>query len=107
MLDERKEALRNIIGGPDKEMLFVCCQHAYGDSVSITAKFKITGEAAIAQIVDAQICGIEHEDGSGHSFNLRGYCTAKLGSDVVPEPYKFEAYYNTATNDGCLYLVRR
>ena len=47
---------------------------------------------------------IEHEDGSGQSFNLKGHLEIEvyLEHHTVPSwrPRRFEAYYNTKTRKG-------
>ena len=105
----------DIVSGPCKDTLFDACKYAYSKNVKIQVVFSIAiGYTAPKHdpgccyipmsIADIRITSIEHEDGSGESLNLRGYCRADLtnygGTSTALKPYKFEAYYNAKTRRG-------
>ena len=105
----------DIVAGPNRDMLFDACKYAYSKSVRIPVDFTVAigytmpkhhpGCAYVPMFVsDIKIIGIEHEDGSGESFNLRGYCKADadstVGSAATCKLYNFKAYYNTKSRSG-------
>lgn len=112
-----KERTCDIIGGPGKDLLFDACKYAYSDTVKIEIEFMIVGGytmptndpgCAIVPLKakDFRIIEIGHEDGSGESFNLRGYCYAILTSsnkDYIP--CKFSSYYNAKKRKGFIRLL--
>ena len=58
-----------------------------------------------ADVRDWRITSVAHEDGSGHSFNLGGYCSIYNRSTSVPHGIvvlkaRFSAYYNAKTRNG-------
>ena len=106
-----KEKAFNIVGGPSKGDLFDSCKHfARGRSlveleftvlVGYTAPISNPGCAEVRRTVkDVAICSIEHEDGSGESFNLAGY--AQVGES---HRRKFTAYYSTKRRTGVIKLI--
>ena len=105
----------DVVGGPSKDTLFDACKYA----CSKTAKVEVNFSVAIGytapkndpgccyvpmSIADIRITSIEHEDGSGESFNLCGYCKADLnnfgGAAAALKHYRFKAYYNSKTRRG-------
>ena len=103
----------DIIGGPNKDRLFDSCKYAFDKSAKISADFDVAlgttmppehpGAAYILMgINDIKVCSIEHEDGSGESFNLAGYCQADLKLGEGYKPYRFSAYYNAKTRRGTI-----
>lgn len=102
-----------IVNGPSRSDLFASCERSYDAGTRINLEFSVSvgrtmpkdhpGCADVLMgITDVKIAGIEHEDGSGNSFNLHGYCRANLDSYVgaVLKPYRFRAYFNTKTRKG-------
>lgn len=104
----------DIVAGPNRYMLFDACKYAY-DAARIPINFTVVlgytmpkhnpGCAYVPMFVsDIKIAGIEHEDGSGESFNLHGYCKADpdstIGSAATCKPYRFRAYYSTQNRKG-------
>ena len=73
-----------IFGGPNRDTLFDACKYAY-DKDAVTPIFFGVAEGYTAPLSDpgcayaalemsvTKINGISHEDGSGVSFNIRGY----------------------------------
>ncbi len=111
-----KENSFEIIDGPSRSDLFASCERSYDQNSNINIEFTIVygytmpkdhpGCANILmKATDFRIAGIEHEDGSGHSFNLRGYCRANLepyvGADLL-SPHQFMAYFNAKTRKGTI-----
>lgn len=106
-----------IVNGPGRDTLFDACKYAYSD-VKLYANFTVAlgytmppNDPSAAYIPmtlkEVKVIGIEHENGSGHSFNLYGYCKANLSVIGMQEKtpcntYKFMAYYNAKTRKGTI-----
>lgn len=100
--NEKKEWTFDIVGGPSRDRIFDACKYAYddGEDGCIPIKFKVAldiakGPCDITDVIplymsDFKVNEIGHEDGSGHSFNLGGYCKADLGFDIGNN---YDAYY--------------
>ena len=114
---ETRERYYDIVAGPSKDTLFDACKYAYNKNAKVTIDFSVAigytmpmdnpGCAYIRMAIsDLRVVGIEHEDGSGESFNLHGYCRADLdsfgGGYVTYKPYRFKAYYDTKSRRGCI-----
>ena len=110
----------DIIAGPNKDALFDACKYAYNKSAKISIDFAVvlgyttpTDNPGCAYIpmslTDIKISGIEHEDGSGESFNLRGYCKAdpcfRREDNMHYKSYEFRAYYNSKSRKGRINLI--
>lgn len=112
----------SIINGPSKSVLFDSCQYAYSKDVKVHINFAIpqgysnhsndaTKLYLPMQITDIVITGIQHEDGSGESFNLEGYCKVDIdyhirNDGVCRYQYRrFTAYYNSKSRKGTFTLV--
>ena len=110
-----KERLLTIENGPNREALVDAFKYVYDKNSTVNVEFKVaigyTGNPSDPttayipmHIRDIRIVEIEHEDGSGYSFNLEGYCQADLytlsASFVHYRPYAFKAYYNAKTRRG-------
>lgn len=103
-----------IFNGPNKDMLFDACKYAYSKTVKFAIDFGVAvgytmprnhpGCAYIPMDMhDVMVRGIEHEDGSGESFNIHGVCRAVLcGTSDNAKLYKFKAYYNAKTRTGTI-----
>ena len=123
MNTEKTEAKKcyEIVAGPSKDTLFDACKYAYSKTSKVTVDFAVPvaytmppdhpGCAYIPMnIRGIRICGIEHEDGSGESFNLHGYCRADLTStseDATYTFYVFNAYYNSKTRKGTIVFIEQ
>ena len=107
----------DIVDGPSKDTLFDSCKYACSKNGSrVTVDFRVAigytmpvNDPCCAYVPMAikniRIMGIEHEDGSGESFNLTGYCDANLESyrgtkEVDYKPYSFKAYYTSKRRHG-------
>lgn len=98
--------------GPSKDRLFDACKYAYSRNSHIEIDFGIgdenTGDPKVAYIpiptCDFKIFAIEHEDGSGGSFNLQGCCRVNLnGNDQNPKHFEtcnFSAFYSSHNRRG-------
>lgn len=110
------ERLYEIMNGPSRDTLFDACKYAYSKFNKIHVEFTVAagytmpkgspGRAYVSlRLTDIIIAGIAHENGSGESFNLYGYCHADLnsfGGQVTYKNYYFSAYYNTQTRTGTI-----
>ena len=105
----------DIVRGPSRDTLFDACKYAYDKGAKINVEFvaaygytmpKNDPTSAYVAIIarDIVVCGIEHEDGSGESFNIHGYCKISLKSSTDPEAQesKFRAYYNAKRRGGII-----
>ena len=117
---ETREKYYEIVDGPNKDTLFEACKHAYNRTTKPTINFVVAvgyttpksdpGCAYVPMaITNTKIIGIEHEDESGKSFSLIGYCKADLysigTSNVTYKPYKFKAHYNTKSHNGSITFI--
>ena len=96
----------DIIGGPNRDQLFEAAKLTYERGIRFSIKFDIvegysspdlddpTAMAFLLDVTDIMIVGIAHEDGSGHSFNVEGFC------NVEGEHKKYIAYYDTESMGG-------
>ena len=114
-----KEKQYEIVSGPCKDALFDACKYAYDKHSRVSIWFSIpvgytmppeNADAAyvLMKIKNIRLCMIEHEDGSGESFNLHGYCVADLspvGAKDAYKPYRFKTYYNARTRKGTITFV--
>ena len=106
-----------IFDGPNREALVSAFQYAYDDNAKISLKFSIAldqhqnkdndGRIYIAAKAKAwRITLLQHEDGSGQSFNIEGFCKAYLlpaypsQGEIAYLPYSFKACYSTKTRRG-------
>lgn len=106
----------DIINGPGRDALFDAFKYAYDKTSVISVNFVVaisniktrSGESFKIKTKGFKISSLEHEDGSGYSFNLQGYCEAdtRLGSQVHYEQYNFKAYYNAKTRKGFITLTK-
>lgn len=115
----------DIINGPSKSVLFDSCKYVYdiyGMSPEIDMDFAISQEylnhsndatklCQSPHITDIMVTGIQHEDGSGESFNLEGYCQTDIDYCLQKDNvhcfryYRFSAYYNTGNRKGTFTLI--
>ena len=111
-----------IFNGPSKSVLFDSCLYAYSKDAKVHVNFAVSqgcsnhGNDAtkmhlMMQITDIVITGIQHEDASGESFNLEGYCTVDIdypirNDGVCRYQYRrFTAYYNSKSRKGTITLI--
>ena len=123
-MNTSKSVAYAIINGPSKSALFDSCKYCYSMDVKVNVNFTIsqgysnhsndaTKLYLPMQIADIAITGIQHEDGSGESFNLEGYCCADIDyyekkcytNTYFYENYRFSAYYNTESRTGKFTLI--
>ena len=103
----------DVVDGPSADRLFDACKYAYDDN-RIFVNFAVAicytmppdhpSSAYIpASIRNVRIVSIEHENGTGHSFNIRGYCDADLRSIAKKHTYTryhISLYYDSRTRKG-------
>ena len=99
----------DIVKGPSKDALFDACKYAYGKNsiyVDFTVAAGYTASMSSHQaaykpmaVDNIVICSIGHEDGSGESFILQGYCNANVDS-LIYKSHRFVAHYNTKKRRG-------
>lgn len=92
-MDAKKRGF-NIIAGPGRDLLFDACKYAYDKKANIEVRFTVESNCGMA-LSDVKISSISHEDGSGESFNLEGFCWIMAGRCS-----HFKAYYNTKNRTG-------
>ena len=105
-----KERSFNIVAGPSKDVLFDCCKYLsrFNNPIKITftviagytAPNNNPGRAAVyKEVRNVSVRSIQHEDGSGESFNLEGY------AEYEGARYKYKAYYSTKRRQGMMTFV--
>lgn len=120
-MNTKNETRYDIVNGPNRDALFDNCKYAMDKGINIPVEFDVAfgytkpkddpGCVYIKMAVsNVRIVAIEHEDGSGNSFNLRGLCSANLkpigpNGPVAKRAYKFEAYYNAKTRKGTIKFI--
>lgn len=112
----------SIINGPSKSVLFDSCLYAYSKDAKVHVNFAISqgcsnhGDDAtklhlLLPVTNIKITGIEHEDGSGESFILKGYCYVDKdhllrGDHTYRYKYsRFSAYYDAKSRKGTFTLI--
>lgn len=105
---------RKIVNGPSADRLFDACRYAYDSKVKIPVHFGIVAgnsmskdhpgcAAILAHSCDLILTSIEHEDGSGNSFNIGGYCKGfKVGPYDEPKyaDCRVKIFYNSKSRNG-------
>lgn len=105
-MNTQDERSYEIVNGPNKDTLFDACKYAYGKTkvivnFSIVAGYTPSSHTRIPMLLrDITICGIEHEDGSGESFNLHGHCKVDGALSTRVRICRFKAYYNARSRKG-------
>lgn len=113
----------DVTNGPSREMLIDALKYAYAKDVNLHPEFSIiqyyVGHptdnskrmAAYMPAKNFRITGMEHEDGSGESWMLKGVCDADLDgvSDINPDliHYGFKMYYNSKRREGVITFIIR
>ena len=112
----------DIISGPSKATLFDACLYSYSKDAKIAVNFGISqgcsnhGDDAtklhlLLPVTNIKITGIEHEDGSGESFVIKGYCHVDKDYLLRKENTyryrysRFLAYYNAKNRKGSFTLI--
>lgn len=108
----------DILNGPNRDLLFDACKYAYDKDVKVQVEFTIatgytapkeSGKAAYVpmDVADFRIHTIGHEDGSGKSLLLKGFCKA----NTIPfgrgnyRAYVFDMYYDVRDRKGWIALA--
>ena len=92
----------NISGGPNKDALFDSCKYACHGQSKIPLSFGayVDGTSVVKTLNNVTITAIEHENGSGESFILRGFVKVFVHAFGGEGTYPFEGYYNARTRKG-------
>lgn len=122
-MDTKEKRFFEILGGPNKETLFDACKYAYDQNSSVVVEFKVAKGYTSnpkrsstkrhrssnclyipLQLEDIVVASIEHEDGTGDKFNLKGYCKVELDKTfgLPGGNCQFSAYYNAKTRTGTI-----
>ena len=92
-----------ISNGPSKLDLLCSLAYAYSDQYH-TVKFTLRVEPGpLSGIADFIIAGLEHEDGSGESFNLIAYAIYPNGRTHEYDCVRFKGYYDVKHRTGTLH----
>ena len=100
-----------IIGGPNKDLLFDACKYANARNARFTVRFTVAAGVTDAEdgayvpisVKNFVITGIEHEDGSGEKFNIKGFCEADFNDGTTGfKGYGFKAFYDTKKRLGTI-----
>lgn len=107
-----------IVGGPNRDRLIDAFKYAFDSDVKIPIDFQVvygttmpTSHPGCANIYlnlrDIRILSIQHECGSGYSFNIEGYLKTRLDNpweilETEMYDYQFTAYYNADTRKGVI-----
>ena len=94
----------SIVDGPSRDLIFDSMKYAFESEIPI--EFKIAREdSSLIKTRDTEVHTIQHEDGSGHRFNLEGYLDIKIeGEGYLPR--RFNAFYDTKTRRGSITFKR-
>lgn len=109
---EVKSRSYDIVGGPNRDLLFDACKYTHNRGVNLPVAFSVTIDSFILMAIkNIRINGIKHEDGSGESFNLHGYCEADVnyrgGRTPAYKSYRFKAWYNSKSRKGHITLTEQ
>ncbi len=89
----------SIVNGPCKHVIIDAFKYAYDKNSKINLEFKVEiSKGSYLRLEDFKIVEIAHEDGSGESFNISGFCTY-FGRSI-----EFVAYYNCKHREGVITL---
>ena len=115
---KNKKATYIIEDGPCRELLFDALKYSYDKNVKMPVRFYIakqnndSGSPEYYKAKNTRINGIDHEDGFGHSFIVRGYLEICFGesicNDIIKDDYthcQFVACYSTQTRRGRITLT--
>ena len=101
----------DVVNGPSRETLIDAFKYTFSKT-KVTLKFAValgyTSDHSLyfpMNIGEIKILGIEHEDGSGESFNLKGTCVANAAEHDPVSPRNFKASYNTRTRKGTIMFM--
>lgn len=115
------EVCFDILDGPSRSDIIHSFEYVYDKGSKIKVGFETTGPKVVknndsgvvcTEIIyglkapafgDVKIISIEQEDGSGYSFNLRGYCG--LQRDLHAE-LPFKATYNSKRRKGTITIPK-
>lgn len=102
-----------VINGPSRDRLVEAFKYAYDEKTEVPVDFGVVFRQVsersfvLLKTKDFRILSLQHEDGSGQSFNIEGYCQVSFldptkYAHLVLASRRFKAYYNTATRKGTI-----
>ncbi len=113
----------DVVKGPSRDLIIDAFKYAYEKDVDLHPDFSIVqfyvghptdNSKRMATYMPAKnfrITGIEHEDGSGESWILKGACDADLDNVSYTNAnlthYGFRMYYNSKRREGTISFIIR
>ena len=101
-----KSITKSITDGPNRDRLFDALKYAHDRSSKIDLGFAIAmDEDRLVKTSGFRVLSLEHEDGSGHSFNLKGdgYCSPlRVDEKAILLYCHWRAYYNARRREGTI-----
>ena len=102
-----------IVNGPSKDRLIDAFKYAYDKKSEIPLDFHVVlrqeseRSFVLMKTEEFRILSLQHEDGSGVSFNIVGYVYMSTlnpasGRHLALIETRFKAYYNAATRKGTI-----
>lgn len=117
-MNTNQKAIRTyaIADGPSADRLFDACKYAYDTKAKVPIRFSIVLGYTMPKYHPncATICAhscelllksIEHEDGSGNTFNIGGYCKGFKEGPLDSPKYVncgIKIYYDSKTRTGTI-----
>ena len=95
-MDIKKKSYE-IVSGPSKDRLFDACKYLSHGQSPIEVSFCVS----IGNVTDVRIQEIQHEDGSGESFNISGVAKPPYEREIV----RFNGYYNAKSRKGIVNFI--
>lgn len=100
-----------ILNGPNKDRLIDAFKYAYdkpfGCLLPLEFDVEFDVDTTKTQACQFHVISIEHEDGSGHSFNIKGSCLIpKLAATDLHRTF-YTGYYNASTRKGWVKFFHR
>ncbi|MBP5633390.1 hypothetical protein J6X13_00435 [Candidatus Saccharibacteria bacterium] len=114
---EATQKVFDVVDGPSKGDIFDAVKYAYSRTSNVGVNFKIAfgytkpkgdpeGAVIYLHACNFRLRGIEHEDGSGENFNIKGDCYVSfrpMCSEVSHMHGKnFSMYFNTKDRTGTI-----
>lgn len=90
----------NLTGGPNRDSLFDSAKRAF-DKIKIPVTFSSAGGNTYRAIITS----IEHEDGSGQSFNLRGFIANPAVKNRDEFHIGFKGYFQCHSRTGWMEVI--
>ncbi len=115
-MDTNNKNMWKIVNGPNRDRLFDAVKYAYDEDVKVPLNFQVVYGTTMSvthpgcaniylRLKDVKVISIQHECGSGYSFNIEGYLKTRLDNpceilETEMNDYKFTAYYDADVREG-------